>query len=98
MLEKPMRKVLVVEDDLGLQRQLKWAYEDFEVYCAANRAEAMAILRKQANFIRQFPEVRFRVYGHTDLVGGDEFNLKWSDIFAHTFFNFTRKWRNSMFF
>ncbi|MFM2256821.1 MAG: hypothetical protein RIQ28_668, partial [Pseudomonadota bacterium] len=42
MLEKPMRKWLVVEDDLGLQRQLKWAYEDFEVYCAANRAEAMA--------------------------------------------------------
>lgn len=47
MLEKPMRKLLVVEDDLGLQRQLKWAYEDFEVYCAANRAEAMAILRME---------------------------------------------------
>lgn len=47
MQEKPTRKLLIVEDDLGLQRQLKWAYEDFEVYCAANRAEAMAILRME---------------------------------------------------
>lgn len=47
MQEKPIRKLLIVEDDLGLQRQLKWAYEDFEVYCAANRAEAMAILRME---------------------------------------------------
>ncbi len=35
---------------------------------------AMAILRQQATWIRQFPEVRFRVYGHTDLVGGSAFN------------------------
>ena len=27
---------------------------------------AQAILRQQADWIRQFPEVRFRVYGHTD--------------------------------
>ncbi len=38
--------------------------------------EAMAILRKQANFIRQFPEVRFRVYGHTDLVGSAAYNQR----------------------
>ncbi len=36
--------------------------------------EARAILNQQANFIRQFPEVRFRVYGHTDLVGSDSYN------------------------
>lgn len=36
--------------------------------------EAMAILDKQANFIRQFPEVRFKVFGHTDLVGGQGYN------------------------
>jgi len=35
---------------------------------------AQAILRQQAGWIRQFPEVRFRVYGHTDLVGGAAFN------------------------
>ena len=31
--------------------------------------DARAVLRAQADFIRQFPEVTFRVYGHTDLVG-----------------------------
>ena len=31
--------------------------------------QARATLRRQADFIRQFPEVRFKVYGHTDLVG-----------------------------
>jgi peptidoglycan-associated lipoprotein len=36
--------------------------------------EAMAILSEQANWIRQFPEVRFRVYGHTDLVGSNAAN------------------------
>lgn len=35
---------------------------------------AMAVLIKQADWIRQFPEVRFRVYGHTDLVGSDAYN------------------------
>jgi len=38
--------------------------------------EAQAILRKQADFIRQFPEVRFRVFGHTDLVGSAGYNQK----------------------
>jgi outer membrane protein OmpA-like peptidoglycan-associated protein len=37
-------------------------------------AEAQAALRRQADWIRQFPEVRFRVYGHTDLVGSDAYN------------------------
>jgi peptidoglycan-associated lipoprotein len=35
---------------------------------------ARATLRQQAQWIRQFPEVRFRVYGHTDLVGSDAYN------------------------
>lgn len=37
---------------------------------------ARAALAKQAHWIRQFPEVRFRVYGHTDLVGGNAFNKR----------------------
>jgi outer membrane protein OmpA-like peptidoglycan-associated protein len=36
--------------------------------------EAQRILREQARWIRQFPEVRFRVYGHTDLVGSNAYN------------------------
>ncbi|SNX69285.1 OmpA family protein [Cereibacter ovatus] len=41
---------------------------------AALTPEAQAVLRRQADWIRQFPEVRFRVYGHTDLVGSDRYN------------------------
>ena len=37
-------------------------------------AQAQATLRRQAEWIRQFPEVRFSVYGHTDLVGSDAYN------------------------
>ena len=36
--------------------------------------QARDILREQANWIRQFPEVRFRVYGHTDAVGSNSYN------------------------
>lgn len=37
-------------------------------------ADARATLMRQADWIRQFPEVRFRVYGHTDLVGSQAYN------------------------
>jgi two-component system NtrC family response regulator len=40
-------KLLIVEDDLGLQKQLKWSYEDFHVLCASNREEAMTLLRAE---------------------------------------------------
>lgn len=36
--------------------------------------QAQAALLRQADWIRQFPEVRFRVYGHTDLVGSNAYN------------------------
>ncbi|MEM6374797.1 MAG: OmpA family protein [Pseudomonadota bacterium] len=39
-------------------------------------AAAQATLRQQATWIRQFPEVRFRVYGHTDLVGSPAYNKR----------------------
>src|SRR5438876_11954335 len=37
--------LLVVEDDEGLQRQLKWAYEGYSVVCASDRAQAIDALR-----------------------------------------------------
>ncbi|MDH5798362.1 MAG: OmpA family protein [Paracoccaceae bacterium] len=37
-------------------------------------AESMRTLDKQADWISQFPEIWFRVYGHTDLVGSEEYN------------------------
>jgi two-component system NtrC family response regulator len=39
------RTLLVVEDDEGLQRQLKWAYEGYDVICAGDRDSALAALR-----------------------------------------------------
>ena len=36
--------------------------------------EAAAALARQANWIKQFPELRFSVYGHTDLVGSNGYN------------------------
>ena len=37
---------------------------------------ARAALVEQARWIRQFPEVRFRVYGHTDAVGSNAYNKR----------------------
>lgn len=37
-------------------------------------AAARATLDRQADWIRQFPEVRFKVYGHTDAVGSNAYN------------------------
>jgi len=37
-------------------------------------ANAQAILRQQATWIKQFPEIRFKVYGHTDAVGSNRAN------------------------
>ena len=46
MNSNPKTKLLVVEDDPGLQRQLKWALDDFEVECAGTREEALAAARR----------------------------------------------------
>jgi two-component system NtrC family response regulator len=37
--------LLVVEDDEGLQRQLKWAYEGYQVVCAGDRRSAIEAIR-----------------------------------------------------
>ncbi|MEM6657236.1 MAG: OmpA family protein [Pseudomonadota bacterium] len=37
-------------------------------------ASSQSILLQQADWIKQFPEVRFRVYGHTDAVGSASYN------------------------
>jgi two-component system, NtrC family, response regulator len=45
MMAEARPKLLVVEDDEGLQAQLKWAYEDFDVIIAGDRTSAIAALR-----------------------------------------------------
>jgi two-component system NtrC family response regulator len=41
-------KLLIVEDDVGLQRQLRWAYEDYRLFIAGDREEAIEIMRAEA--------------------------------------------------
>src|SRR6187551_1383974 len=38
-------KLLIVEDDEGLQRQLRWAYDDYEVLVASDRNAAVDLVR-----------------------------------------------------
>ena len=40
------RKLLIVEDDPGLLNQLKWCFEDYEVFTAEDREQAIAELRR----------------------------------------------------
>ena len=42
----PKTKLLIIEDDPGLQRQLKWALDEFDVECAGTREEALAAARR----------------------------------------------------
>jgi two-component system NtrC family response regulator len=42
------RKLLVVEDDPGLQAQLRWCFEGYEVIVAGDRAAAAAELKKNS--------------------------------------------------
>jgi two-component system NtrC family response regulator len=47
MNETALPKLLVIEDDAGLARQLRWAYEDYEVIVAPDRAAAIGALRAE---------------------------------------------------
>lgn len=45
--EANIRKLLVIEDDAGLQAQLKWAYEDYRVFVAGDHDAAIELLRAE---------------------------------------------------
>jgi two-component system NtrC family response regulator len=45
MTDQKLPVLLIVEDDEGLQRQLKWAYEGYEVVLAGDRAAAIEAVR-----------------------------------------------------
>lgn len=49
---------------------------NFEFNSAQLDQGARDTLREQANWIRQFPEVRFKVFGHTDAVGSNAYNKR----------------------
>ena len=43
--EKP--KLLIVDDDTGIQRQLRWGLEEYEVFVAGDRDQALAVFRAE---------------------------------------------------
>ncbi len=45
-MTEPKRTLLIVEDDPGLQTQLRWSFDSFEVVFAEDRAGAIARLRR----------------------------------------------------
>ncbi|HEY5722101.1 MAG TPA: PEP-CTERM-box response regulator transcription factor [Allosphingosinicella sp.] len=47
MTAEAKAKLLIVEDDEGLQRQLRWAYDDYDVLVASDRGAAIDILRAE---------------------------------------------------
>jgi two-component system NtrC family response regulator len=47
MTSEAKPKLLIVEDDEGLQRQLRWAYDDYEVLCASDRNAAIDLVRSE---------------------------------------------------
>jgi two-component system, NtrC family, response regulator len=44
---RALPKLLIVEDDAGLQRQLRWAYDGYEIFTASTREEAITVLRAE---------------------------------------------------
>ena len=44
--DSPHKRLLVVEDDAGLRKQLKWSFDEYEVLTAEDREQAMAALRR----------------------------------------------------
>ena len=45
-MDTPTRKLLIIEDDPGLQTQLRWCFEGYEVVIAGERETALAELKK----------------------------------------------------
>jgi len=78
-----MNNVLLQSGDSTYRVNLAHRFEaevqstiNFEFNSYALDETARSVLRQQAAWIRQFPEVRFRVYGHTDLVGSSAYNQR----------------------
>lgn len=76
---------------INLQRRFEAevnAMVTFPFDSAALDGTAQAILIEQANWIKQFPEIRFKVFGHTDLVGSSSYNQRLGQQRANAVVNF----------
>lgn len=46
-IDKEKQTLLIVEDDVGLQSQLRWHFEEYNVVIAENRDQAVAAIRRE---------------------------------------------------
>ncbi len=46
-MSESKRKLLIVDDDTGIQRQLRWSFDDYDVSVAGDRDEAVAQFRSE---------------------------------------------------
>lgn len=46
MTDNKLKPLLVVEDNPGLQKQLKWAFEDYQVHVASDRPSAIELIEQ----------------------------------------------------
>lgn len=90
-----MNNILLQSGELSYAEVLNRRFEQAvpsTITFAFNSAElderARAALRQQAAFIREFPEVHFTVYGHTDLVGSRQYNYHLGLRRAHAAVNY----------
>ncbi len=45
-MTKSSQKLLIVDDDAGIRKQLKWTFDRFETFTAADRKEALTVARR----------------------------------------------------
>ena len=45
-MSQDKKSLLVIEDDPGLQKQLRWSFDAYEVLVASDRESALALLRR----------------------------------------------------
>lgn len=45
-MTKKKKVLLIIEDDIGLQKQLKWSFENYEVVIAGDREKAISAIRR----------------------------------------------------
>ncbi len=70
-------------DQNGLLADLSHKFEkdvptmiNFDFNSSKLDSDSRKVLMRQAEWIKQFPEIKFRVYGHTDLVGSNAYNKR----------------------
>jgi two-component system, NtrC family, response regulator len=51
MNDSALKPLLVIEDNPALQKQLKWAFDEYQVYLAENRNEALQLLQHQPHVV-----------------------------------------------